>query len=158
MGEVYQAYDERLRRHVAIKRIRGTEGEDALRRARFEQEARVLAQLVHPAIVQVFDIFDDETGDWVVMELIEGTTLAQVRDQGPQGVDDVLRYGQAIADGLAAAHRQGIIHRDLKVENVMLSKAGQIKILDFGLAKRRFATDASAAALSVEGQVLGTVR
>jgi serine/threonine-protein kinase len=158
MGEVYQAYDERLRRHVAIKRIHAAAGDDPQRRARFEQEARLLAQLVHPAIVQVFDIFDDETGDWVVMELVEGRTLAALLEHGPLGVDDVLRYGHAIAAGLDAAHRQGIIHRDLKVENVMLSNTGQIKILDFGLAKRSPNGDASSAALSSEGQVLGTVR
>jgi len=159
MGEVYQAYDERLRRHVAIKRIRTAGGDDAPRRARLEQEAHLLAQLGHPAIVQVFDVFEDDAGDWVVMELVHGRTLAAVLDEEPVGVDDALRYGHAIATALDAAHRHGIIHRDLKVENVMLSETGQIKVLDFGLAKRLAATErSSTAALSVEGQVLGTVR
>jgi eukaryotic-like serine/threonine-protein kinase len=159
MGEVYQAFDERLGRHVAIKRIRTVDGDDTQRRARLEQEARLLAQLGHPAIVQVFDVFEDDAGDWVVMELVLGRTLAAVLDEEPVGVGDALRYGHAIATALDAAHRQGIIHRDLKLENVMLSDTGQIKILDFGLAKRLVATErSSTAALSVEGQVLGTVR
>ncbi len=159
MGEVYRAYDERLRRHVAIKRIRTAEGEgdNAPRRARLEQEAHLLAQLGHPAIVQVFDIFEDEAGGWVVMELVLGRTLAALLDEEPVGVDRALSYGHAIASALDAAHRQGIIHRDLKVENVMLSETGQIKILDFGLAKQLL-PGGGAAALSLEGQVLGTVR
>jgi serine/threonine-protein kinase len=162
MGEVYRGHDERLRRHVAIKRIRpaeGDQGDDARRRARLKQEAHLLAQLGHPAIVQVFDIFEDEDGDWVVMELVEGCTLAALLDEEPVSVDDVLGHGHAIAAALEAAHRQGIIHRDLKLENVMLSQTGQIKILDFGLAKRLLpGDDSSATALSLDGQVLGTVR
>jgi tetratricopeptide (TPR) repeat protein len=158
MGEVYQAYDERLRRHVAIKRIRAAEAEggggDSQRRARLAQEARLLAQLGHPAIVQV-------------LELVEGRTLAALLDDGPVELDDALAHAVTIAAALDAAHRQGIIHRDLKLENVMLSATGQIKILDFGLAKRVLPATASGAApgassdapgLSVEGQVLGTVR
>jgi serine/threonine protein kinase/tetratricopeptide (TPR) repeat protein len=165
MGEVFAAYDERLRRHVAIKRIRTAEGEGkgegggeiTSRRARLEQEAHLLAQLGHPAIVQVFDVFEDEGGDWVVMELVLGRTLAAVLDEAPVSIDHALSYGHAIAGALDAAHRHGIIHRDLKLENVMLSEPGQIKILDFGLAKQ-LVPHGDAAALSLEGQVLGTVR
>jgi eukaryotic-like serine/threonine-protein kinase len=157
MGEVYLAHDERLRRRVAIKRIRSAGGDELHLRARLEQEARLLAQLGHPAIVQVFDIFEDADGAWIVMELIEGRSLAAVRDAEPASVDDVLSHGIAIAAALEAAHRQGIVHRDLKVENVMLSSSGQIKILDFGLAKRLLPSE-STPSLSREGQVLGTVR
>jgi serine/threonine-protein kinase len=141
---------------VAIKRIRAAAHDEAQLRARLQQEARLLAQLGHPAIVQVFDIFDDEGGTWVVMELVEGRTLAE-GIEGAIGVGEVLRHGIAIAAALEAAHRQGIIHRDLKVENVMLSASGQIKILDFGLAKQ-LETSESAPSLSTDGQVLGTVR
>ena len=165
MGEVYLAHDERLRRRVAIKRIRAASDDEQHLRARLEQEARVLAQLGHPAIVQVFDIFEDADGAWIVMELIEGRSLAAVRDAAPASVDDVLGHGVAIAAALDAAHRQGIVHRDLKVENVMLSSSGQIKILDFGLAKRLLPSESSSSlspslspSLSGEGQVLGTVR
>jgi serine/threonine protein kinase len=101
MGEVYLAHDERLRRRVAIKRIRGTAdgaADHGLQlRARLEQEARLLAQLGHPAIVQVFDIFEDADGAWVVMELVEGRTLAAVAAAEPSGVDEVLSHGIAIA-------------------------------------------------------------
>jgi serine/threonine-protein kinase len=157
MGEVYLAYDERLLRRVAIKRIRSAQSGAEHLSARLEQEARLLAQLGHPAIVQVFDIFEDEDGAWVVMELVEGRSLAAVLREEPVGVGDALSHGVAITAALDAAHRQGIIHRDLKVENVMLSTSGQIKVLDFGLAKRLLPTE-SGPGLSVEGQVLGTVR
>ena len=168
MGEVYRAYDERLRRWVALKRIRPitepagdppADDPKDRRRARLEREARLVAQLAHPAIVQVFDLFEDDAGDWVVMELVSGQTLAARLEGGPLAIDDAVACAIAIAEALEAAHRQGIVHRDLKVENVMRSTDGQIKVLDFGLAKHLPAPgDAVSTALSVDGQVIGTVR
>ena len=159
MGEVYRAHDERLRRDVAVKRVRPVDGDPAPRRARLEREAQLLAGLGHPAIVQVFDILEDDDGDWVVMELVEGSSLAALLEDGAMSVRDSVRHGVEIARALEVAHQRGIVHRDLKVENVMLSAAGQIKILDFGIAKRVQAMSAAlGASLSVEGQVMGTVR
>lgn len=225
MGEVYQAFDDRLRRKVAIKRIRAAEetgagrgrGErsaggdardgdplghgvgagigdrigdsvgdglgassgaspgasrgdpsaDERRRARLLREARLVAQLGHPAIVQVFDLVEEPSGDWVVMELVEGRTLAAILDEGALPLRESLRIGQVVADALEAAHRQGIVHRDLKLENVMRADGGQIKVLDFGLAKRvtamleghlAEAQGEASLAPSIEGQVVGTVR
>ncbi len=174
MGEVYQAFDDSLRRRVAIKRIRGSAvgaaGSDAAdgllsaeaqRRARLLREARLVAQLGHPAIVQVFDIVEEADGDWVVMEFVEGRTLAAILDEEELPLREILQIGRAIAEALEAAHRQGIVHRDLKLENVMRTDAGQIKVLDFGLAKRiavGLPEEGESLAPSVEGQVVGTVR
>ena len=158
MGVVYVAYDERLDRRVAVKRVLA-EGVDPKRRARLRREARMAAQFAHPAIVQVFDLIEEEDGDWIVMEFVEGVPLAERLREGPLDVDVALEYGRQIAEGLAAAHALGIVHRDLKTENVMVLPDGRVKILDFGLAKQfdslRSEEDP---ALSVTGQVLGTGR
>ncbi len=134
MGEVHRAWDTRLERWVAIKRL--LETEDSIARARFLREARTAASLGHAAIVQVFDILEDDGTDWIVMELVDGPNLASLLEDGPIDVGLVLDYGRQIAEALAAAHAQGIIHRDLKTENVMVLPSGHIKVLDFGLAKR----------------------
>ncbi len=162
MGEVYAAYDTRLRRSVAIKHIRSSPGDDDHRRARLRREARVVAQLAHPCIVQVFDILERDDGDWIVMEMVQGDTLAAQLKDGPATVGPVLRWARDIADALTVAHRRGIVHRDLKVENVMLTEEGWVKVLDFGIAKQIAAgpdgEDLGTASLSVEGQIIGTVR
>jgi len=151
MGEVYRARDTRLGRDVALKVLPADLASDSARRARFEQEARVLAALNHPNILGIFDIDDS----YVVMELVEGSTL-----RGAQlPLRKVLDIGAQIAEGLAAAHGAGITHRDLKPDNVMVTKDGRVKILDFGLAKTRGPQggEESRTAVSDPGAVMGTV-
>ena len=156
MGAVYRAYDHRLGRRVAIKHVR-PERRGELSRKRLLREARAAAALAHPAIVQVFDILESEDGDWIVMEYIEGQTLAQTLADGPLGVDATVDLAREIADGLAYAHSEGFIHRDLKTENVMISPLGRPKILDLGLVKR-LSEAVPQSVLTVDGAVLGTCR
>ncbi len=132
MGEVYKAFDDRLGRWVAVKRVRGQAGEKE--KERFRREARTLAQLGHPGIVQIFDWLQDDDGDWIVMELIDGPTLAELHRSGPLLPTLAMDYGRQIASALAAAHGSGVVHRDLKTENVMVLPSGHVKVLDFGLA------------------------
>ncbi len=136
MGEVYRACDTRLSRTVAIKVLPADATSDPAARARFEREARAIATLSHPHICVVHDVGHQDGIDYLVMELLEGETLAEriARAKGPLPLADVLSIGAAIADALDRAHRAGIVHRDLKPANVMLTKSGP-KLLDFGLAK-----------------------
>jgi Flp pilus assembly protein TadD/tRNA A-37 threonylcarbamoyl transferase component Bud32 len=136
MGEVWRAWDGRLDRSVAVKLIRPESAEDHTARERFRREARAAAALTHPSVVRIYDIIDSGEGDAIVMELVEGELLAKriARDRLP--LEEALRLGQQIAEGLAAAHRRGILHRDLKAENVIVTPEGEAKVLDFGLAKR----------------------
>ncbi len=154
MGEVYQAYDRRLERWVAIKVIRPEAAAKATARERFRREARAAARLSHPAIVQIHDIVESDESDAIVMELIEGESLACRLARGPLAMDEAVRLGREIAEGLAAAHAKGFIHRDLKPENVMITPEGRAKILDFGLAKRL----EGEASLTEDHRVLGTFR
>jgi tetratricopeptide (TPR) repeat protein len=154
MGEVYRAWDERLQRPVAIKIVRrGAEGEENARQ-RFRREARAAARLSHPSIIQIYDILSWEDGEAIVMELVEGQPLSQRLARGPLPLGEAIRLGRDIARGLAAAHARGIIHRDLKAENVMITAGGGAKILDFGVAKRLD----SEASLTADGRVVGTFR
>jgi serine/threonine-protein kinase len=160
MGVVLEAYDERLDRRVALKRVLDKDG-DPRRRERLRREARAAAGLAHPGIVRIFDLFEEDGGgDWIVMELVEGARLADLLRAGPLETDRVLDYGRQIASGLAAAHDRGIVHRDLKAENVMVLPDGEVKILDFGLAKRLDPGGGrnDDSTLSAPGQVLGTGR
>jgi serine/threonine protein kinase/tetratricopeptide (TPR) repeat protein len=134
MGEVFLARDEKLQRQVAIKRIRRGLPADALQRARFRREALAVARLNHPAIVQVFDLLETESGDCLVMERVEGRPLSELIAAGELDLRLILRLGGEIAEGLAEAHSKGLIHRDLKAENVLVTVAGHAKIVDFGLA------------------------
>ncbi|MEM6454543.1 MAG: protein kinase [Acidobacteriota bacterium] len=134
MGEVFRAFDERLGRPVAIKRLHAHR--TTTDRRRFRREARILAQLGHPAILQIFDLVDDAEGDWIVTEFIDGPTLADVLQDGALAVGDVIDLARQIASALGAAHARDIIHRDLKTENVMMLPSGYAKVLDFGLARR----------------------
>ena len=138
MGEVYRARDTRLGRDVAIKVLPQHLSADAARRERFEREARVVSNLNHPHICTLYDVGTQETAqgtvDYLVMEHIEGDTLADRLAKGPLPVEQTLRTAMEIADALDKAHRQGVIHRDLKPANVMLTRSGA-KLLDFGLAK-----------------------
>jgi len=138
MGEVYRARDTRLGRDVAIKVLPQHLSGDPARRERFEREARAVSALNHPHICTLHDIGSQDTAhgpvDYLVMEHIEGETLADRLLKGPLPIDQVLRHAAEIADALDRAHRHGVIHRDLKPQNVMLTKSGA-KLLDFGLAK-----------------------
>ncbi|HEY5907469.1 MAG TPA: serine/threonine-protein kinase, partial [Vicinamibacteria bacterium] len=157
MGDVYLAFDARLQRQVAIKRIRSDATVSARTRERFRREAAAAASLSHPAIVQVYDILAEESGDAIVMEYIEGETLAQLRARGPLATGHALAIARQVAEGLAAAHGAGLVHRDLKMQNVMVTPSGQAKILDFGVAKRLRSTPEEGS-LTAEGAVLGTLR
>ncbi len=157
MGEVYRAYDARLKRRLAIKQIKTTKAADATLRERFRREAQAAAGLSHPSIVQIYDIVESDEGDWIVMELIEGHSLKSLILDGPIEISLALRLGREIADGLAEAHARGIVHRDLKTENVMVTAAGHAKILDFGLAKQ-VRSELRDPTLSADGAIVGTVR
>jgi Tol biopolymer transport system component len=134
MGEVYEAHDPRLDRTVAIKILTSSLSSSPDIRARFEREARTISRLSHPRICAVYDVGHDASLDFLVMELLQGETLAQRLVRGPLPIEQTLRYGVEIAEALAQAHRQGVVHRDLKPGNVMLTASG-VKLLDFGLAK-----------------------
>ncbi len=135
MGEVYRARDTRLNRTVAIKVILRSQSSDPLRRKRFEREAHAIAALQHPNICTLHDVGQQDGVDYLVMEFLEGETLAARLRKGKLSFDLTLRYATEIADALDAAHRRGIVHRDLKPANIFLSKHGEAKVLDFGLAK-----------------------
>ena len=135
MGEVYRATDKNLKRQVAIKVLPEAVAADAERLVRFQREAEVLASLNHPniAIIHGLEKSDGVTG--LVMELVEGPTLADRIAQGPIPIDEALPIAKQIAEALEAAHEQGIIHRDLKPANIKVRPDGTVKVLDFGLAK-----------------------
>src|ERR1039458_8875048 len=136
MGEVYRARDARLGRAVAIKILPVHLADRADLRERFDREARTIAGLNHPHICTLYDVGHQDGTDYLVMEYLEGETLAQRLQKGLLPLDQVLRYAIEIADALDKAHRKGITHRDLKPGNIMLTKSGA-KLLDFGLAKLR---------------------
>jgi serine/threonine protein kinase len=136
MGEVYKARDPRLDRRVAIKVLRAEYASDPTFRERFEREARAVAALNHPHICTLHDVGTHEAIDFLVMEYLEGETLAKRLEKGALPFDQALRHAIEIVDALDKAHRAGITHRDLKPGNIMLTKAGTgTKLLDFGLAK-----------------------
>jgi serine/threonine protein kinase len=134
MGEVYRAKDSRLNRIVAIKVLSSHLADSSELKERFEREARTIASLNHPHICTLHDIGHQDGTDYLVMEYLEGETLAQRLVKGPLPLDQALQYSIEIADALDKAHRNGVTHRDLKPGNVMLTKSGT-KLLDFGLAK-----------------------
>ncbi len=134
MGEVYRARDTRLDRSVAIKVLPVDVVGDPQSRARFDREARAISQLTHPHICTLHDVGIEGNTPYLVMELLQGQTLADRLKKGTLPLDDALAIAIQIADALSAAHKHGIVHRDLKPLNIMLTKAGA-KLLDFGLAK-----------------------
>jgi serine/threonine protein kinase len=134
MGEVYRARDTRLDRTVAVKILPAHLSSDLTLRQRFEQEAKAISSLNHPHICALYDVGHQDGTDFLVMEYLEGETVAKLLEKGPLPLAQVLKYGIAIADALDKAHRQGIVHRDLKPGNIMITKSGA-KLLDFGLAK-----------------------
>ncbi len=148
MGEVHAAFDETLQRRVALKAVRAEQRLNADAKARFLREARILSQLDHPNICRVHDYIEDTGGDWLVLELIDGQNLRAAAD----GLDTPakLRIAQQIADVLVVTHAAGVIHRDLKPGNVMITAGGLVKVLDFGLAR----SGAGTPSLAGEGQLV----
>src|SRR5512144_919226 len=163
MGEVYRARDTRLERTVAIKVLPAHLSSSPESRQRFEREARTISQLSHPHICALHDVGREGETEYLVMEYLEGETLADRLLKGPLPREQTLRFGMQIADALDKAHRQGIVHRDLKPGNVMLTKTG-VKLLDFGLAKAVAPASQQSSltalptqhALTQEGTILGT--
>ncbi|MGA8014093.1 MAG: serine/threonine-protein kinase [Candidatus Acidiferrales bacterium] len=135
MGEVYRAHDSKLGRDVALKVLPEAFARDAERMARFQREAKVLASLNHPNIASIYGLEDSGSTHALVMELVEGPTLADRIKAGPIPIDEALRIAKQICDALEYAHERGIVHRDLKPANVKVTKDDAVKVLDFGLAK-----------------------
>jgi serine/threonine protein kinase/Tol biopolymer transport system component len=165
MGEVYRAKDTRLERSVAIKILPEQLSADPVRKQRFEREAKTISSLNHPHICTLHDIGSQDGVDYLVMECVEGETLAKRLEKGPLPLEQVLKYGAQIADALDKAHRSGVVHRDLKPGNIVLAATGA-KLLDFGLAKpaaplASFATLTDAtprSPMTEEGTIVGTFR
>ena len=165
MGEVYKATDTRLNRTVAIKVLPPHFTDNPEMKQRFEREAQVIAGLNHPHICTLFDVGRQDDTDFLVMEYLEGETLAQRIERGALPLDEALKVAIQIADALDKAHGQGVTHRDLKPGNVMLTASGA-KLLDFGLAKLKQplqtadAARTSGASLSATapGMILGTMQ
>ena len=162
MGEVYRARDTRLDRTVALKVLPGSLTSDEPSRARFQREAKAISALNHPHICALYDLGRTDGIDFLVLELLQGETLAARLARGSVPLSQVLRIGSEIADALGAAHRQGIVHRDLKPANVMLTPTG-VKLLDFGLAKPApilpsGVTMAQTGDLTAHGTIVGTLQ
>src|SRR3989454_7292651 len=164
MGEVYHARDTRLGRDVAIKILPQQLSKDPVRKQRFEREAKTISGLNHPHICTLHDVGSQDGVDYLVMECVEGETLAKRLEKGPLPLDQVVKFGGQIADALDKAHRSGVVHRDLKPGNIMLTPTGA-KLLDFGLAKPVVALTTGATLTTAatpttpvtqEGTILGT--
>jgi eukaryotic-like serine/threonine-protein kinase len=166
MGEVFRARDTRLDRTVAVKVLPTHLASDANLRQRFDREARTISSLSHPNICQLYDVGSQDGTSYLVMEYLEGETLASRLRKGPLPLEQVLKYGIEICEGLAKAHKSGVIHRDLKPGNITLTKSGA-KLMDFGLAKPTFPAIPPSSGLTqalvtppdpltTEGMVVGT--
>lgn len=167
MGVVWKARDTRLERFVALKLLPPSKTSDPARRQRFVQEARAVSALNHPRIVTIYDIDRENDSDFIAMEFVPGRTLDQLIPAKGLRVSEALKYAIQIADALAAAHAAGIVHRDLKPANVMVTEKGDVKVLDFGLAKlleenagiseeERTRTIAAGQLKTEDGTILGT--
>jgi len=166
MGEVYRARDTRLERTVAIKILPAQFCADPVRKQRFEREAKTISSLNHPHICVLHDIGSQDGVDYLVMECVEGETLAKRLERGPLPLDQILRYGAQVAVALDKAHRSGVVHRDLKPGNIMLTASGA-KLLDFGLAKPAgplvggmtlTAAATQTTPVTAEGTIVGTIQ
>src|SRR5678815_301883 len=149
MGEVYRARDTRLKRDVAIKVLPDAFARDPDRLTRFEREAELLATLNHPNIASVYGFEEAASGSGIVLELVEGPTLSDRIAQGPVPVAEALSIARQMTDALDAAHQKGIVHRDLKPANIKFTAGGQVKVLDFGLAKAMESATAVIAGASI---------
>src|SRR5579859_1835190 len=163
MGEVYRARDTRLGRIVALKVVPQSVSATTQARERFEREARAISALNHPNICTLFDVGNANGIEYLVMELIDGESLADRIARGPLPLDSAMQIGAMIGDALAHAHQSGIIHRDLKPANIMLTKSGT-KLLDFGLARSADGVAmvgeqerTAARSLTADGTILGTL-
>lgn len=162
MGEVYSAEDLKLRRRVALKVLPAEMARNQERRRRFEREAQAIAALNHPGIVTIYSVEHENGTSFLTMELVDGKTLDRVVPPGGLAPAEFLRIAVPLADALHAAHESGILHRDLKPTNVMVTKDGRIKVLDFGLAKLAQPTPATALSpqgplTTSSGQIVGTL-
>src|ERR1051326_5892910 len=135
MGEVYRARDAKLKRDVAVKILPPEFSSDRDRAMRFQREAELLASLNHPNIATIYDVEEAEGSTFLILELVEGETLAERIRRGPIPLEECLRIAKSICEALEAAHQKGIVHRDLKPANVKITPDGTVKVLDFGLAK-----------------------
>jgi hypothetical protein len=166
MGEVYRARDPRLGRDVAIKALPAAFAQDPERLARFEREAKLLASLSHPNIAGIYGLEEVEGARYLVLELVEGESLAERLARGPLPIDEALDVCRQAAAGVEAAHESGVVHRDLKPGNIMIAPSGTVKVLDFGLAKGAAGSPGSSVGLSASptmthpatgaGVILGT--
>src|SRR5215470_1409069 len=164
MGEVYRARDAKLKRDVAIKILPDEFSKDDDRVSRFQREAEVLASLNHPNIAAIYDLQEANDTRFLILELVEGETLAERIQRGPIPVEEALRIAHSICEALEAAHERGIIHRDLKPANVKITPDGKVKVLDFGLAKALETSPASTTrsnsptmiSATIGGAILGT--
>ncbi len=150
MGEVYRGFHERLERRVAVKTIRADHRLSGEVKARFLREARLLSKLGHPGICQVYDLIETPEADFLVLEYVEGRTLKELSASG-LSAERRLRLCELIATALAAAHRERIVHRDLKADNVMVTPRGEVKVLDFGIA-RSVAESGSRPGMDITGE------
>jgi TolB-like protein/tRNA A-37 threonylcarbamoyl transferase component Bud32 len=163
MGEVYRARDERLEREVALKVLPAETLSDPTARARLLREARLASQLNHPNVCTVHEVGETDGRAYIAMELVEGQPLASLIAKGGLPPEQVLTIGQQLADALSHAHARGVVHRDLKAANVLVTPEGRVKVLDFGLAKRLAsedlarATTLTQASLTEAGMVVGTL-
>ena len=156
MGAVYRAYDTQLRRAVALKVLPPEYAADPGRRSRLLREARVASVLNHPNIVGIHEVGSDNGVDFIVMELVEGKPLGDVIPAKGLPLGKALDYAGQIASGLAKAHAGGVVHRDLKPGNIMLTRDGMVKLLDFGLARQVELGEGHDTTLTVEGEIMGT--
>ena len=152
MSDVYKALDHKLNRYVAIKVLKPEFSEDKTFVSKFKVEAQSAAGLVHPNIVNVYDVGEDDTLHYIVMELIDGITLKKyIEKKGPLPVKEAVSIAIQVSQGIEAAHNNNIIHRDIKPQNIMISREGKVKVTDFGIAR-------AASSNTINSNAMGSVQ